>query len=114
MLVTLYEIGAVYFRLPGTNGFHLSAENETLLRTRVVVGGSNMKISRRHLADYGKTLHQKACRTSSTIIFSHSTIQIIDLWCCRCRCRSHFLNSLFSCEDAMLVVKKERLPWLLW
>ena len=31
-----------------------------------------------------KTLHQKACRTCSTIIFLHSTNQIIDLWRCRC------------------------------
>ena len=36
-----------------------------------------MKISRL-LADY-KTLHQKACRTCSTIIFLYSTNQIIDL-----------------------------------
>ena len=39
-------------------------------------------------------LHQKACRTCSTIIFPHSTNQIIDLW--RCRCRRHFLNSIKS------------------
>ena len=30
-------------------------------------------------------LHQKAYRTCSTIIFPHSTNQIIDLWRCRCR-----------------------------
>ena len=47
----------------------------------------NMKISRRRLADYVKTLHQKACRTSSTITFLHSTNEIIDLWRCRWRCR---------------------------
>ena len=35
----------------------------------VAVRTSNMKISRRRLADYVKTLHQKACRTCSTIIF---------------------------------------------
>ena len=52
------------------------------LRTRVVVRTSNVKISRRRLPDYVKTLHQKACRTCSTIIiiFLHSTNQIIDLW----------------------------------
>ena len=48
----------------------------------------DMKISRRHLADYVKTLHQKGCRTCSTINSPHSTNQIIDLWrshcCCRC------------------------------
>ena len=39
--------------------------------------------SRRRLADYVKTLHQISCRTCSTIIFLHSTNQIIDLWRCR-------------------------------
>jgi len=53
---------------------------DLLLQARVVVRTSNMKISRRRLADYVKTLHQKACRT---IIFFHSTNQIIDLWRCR-------------------------------
>ena len=55
-----------------------------------------MKISRRRLADYVKTLHQKACRTCSTIIFLHSTNQIIDLWRCRWRCRRQILSSLKS------------------
>ena len=55
-------------------------------------------------------LHQKACRTCSTIIFPHSTNQIIDLWRCLCRCRSHFLNSLFSCEDGILLVKRMDCP----
>ena len=57
------------------------------LRARVVLRTSNMKISRRRLADCVKTLHQKACRTCSTIIFLYSTNQIIDLWRCRWRCR---------------------------
>ena len=42
---------------------------DLLLRARVVVRTSKMKISRRRLADYVKKLHQKACRTCSTIIF---------------------------------------------
>ena len=53
---------------------------DLLLRARVVVRTSDMKISRRRSVDYVKTLHQKACRTCSTIIFLHSTNQIIDLW----------------------------------
>ena len=28
MLVTFYKVGEVYFRLLGTNGFHVKAENE--------------------------------------------------------------------------------------
>ena len=42
---------------------------ELLLRASVVVKTSNMKISHRRLADYVKTLHQKACRTCSKISF---------------------------------------------
>ena len=52
-----------------------------------------MKISGGRLADYVKTLHQKACRSCSTIIFLHSTNQIIDLSRCRWRCRRQILNS---------------------
>ena len=51
---------------------------DLLLRARVVVRTSNMKISRRRLSDYVKTLHPKACCTYSTNIFLHSTNQIID------------------------------------
>ena len=67
---------------------------DLLLRARVVVNTSNVKISRCRLADYVKTLHQKACRTCSTIIFLHPTNQIIDLWRCRWRCRRQIFNSL--------------------
>ena len=85
----------MYFRLLGTNGFHVKAENEDLLlQARVVVRTSNMKISRRRLVDYVTKLHQKACCACSTIIFPHSINQIIDLW--RCRCRRQILNSLIS------------------
>ena len=62
----------------------------------VVERTPNMKISRRHLADYVKTLHRKACRTCSMIVFPHSTNQIIDLSRCRyCRRRHFLMNSLF-------------------
>ena len=71
---------------------------DLLLRARVFVRTSNMKISRRHLADYVKKLLQKACRTCNTIIFPHSTNKIIYLWRCCCRCRRHFLNSLIVCN----------------
>ena len=91
MLITLYKIGELHFRLLGTNGFHVKAKSErftaAIPRCRQNL---NMKISRRRSADYVKTLHQKACRTCSTIIFLHSTNPIIDLW----RCRSQILNSL--------------------
>ena len=64
---------------------------DLLSRARVVVRTSNMKISRRRLADYVKNVHHKACRTCSTIIFPRSTNRIIDLWRC---CRRRFVNSL--------------------
>ena len=76
---------------------------DLLLRARAVVRTSNMKISRRHLADYVKTLHQKACCTCSTIIFLHSTNQIFDLW----RCRRQILNSLLRSTERTLFM------WLL-
>ena len=62
--------------------WHLK-KKDLRLRAPVVVRTSNMKISRRRLADYAKSLHQKASHTCSTVIFLHSTNQIIDLWRCR-------------------------------
>ena len=53
-----------------------------------------MNISRRLLADYVNKLHQKACRTCSTIIFPHSANQVIDLWRCRFHCGRRFFNPL--------------------
>ena len=46
---------------------------DLLLVAHVVVRTPKMKISRRYFADYVIKLHQKACRTWSTIIFPHST-----------------------------------------
>ena len=60
---------------------------DLLLRACVVVKTSNMKISRRRLADYVKTLHQKACRTCSTIIFFIQPIKSLI-----CDCRLHFFK----------------------
>ena len=65
----VYEIGEVSFHLIGTNGFHVRDKN----------------------------CPQGACRTSSTILFPHSTNQIIDLWRCRRCCRRRFVqNSLIG------------------
>ena len=60
-------------------------------RACVVKRTSGMKISRRHLADYVKKLHQRACCTCNTILFPHSTNQIIYLLCHR-----RFVNSLIT------------------
>ena len=60
MLVTLYKIGEVHFGLLGANGFHAKERMKVLLlRARVVVKTSKMKISRRHLADYVKICTKK-------------------------------------------------------
>ena len=62
---------------------------DLLLWARVVVRTWKIKFSGRRLLDTAKKLHQKACRTGSTIFFPRSTNQIIDLW--RFRCCRHFL-----------------------
>ena len=49
-------------------------------------------------------LHQivcRTCRTPSTIIFPHSTNQIIDLWRCRCRSRRHSLINFLLIDTLM-------------
>ena len=46
MLIALYKISGVHFRLLGANGFHVKAKSERFT-ARVVVRTSNMKISRR-------------------------------------------------------------------
>ena len=107
MLATLYEIGELHFRVFGTNGFHIKAKNE-----RFTAASSRCRQNLKYAnftSSFGRLrqkLHQKACRTCSTNIFPYSTNQIMDLRRCGCRCRSHFLNSLFSCEDGILVVKR--------
>ena len=77
---------------------------DLLLRAHVVVRNSNMKISPRRLADCQK-LHQKACRTCSTITFPHLANQIIDLWRRHRRWRRHLVNSLLLAQHVILKVR---------
>ena len=53
MLVTLYELGEMYFRVLGTNRFHVKAKNErfTTAVSRCSRRTSNMKILRRRFPD---------------------------------------------------------------
>ena len=44
MLVTSYKVNEVHFRLFGTNGSHVKAKNDLLLRACVVMRTSKMKI----------------------------------------------------------------------
>ena len=67
---------------------------DLLLCVHVVAKTLNLEISRYHLADYVKELDLSACRTCSTIIFPHSTNQIIVFWRRRCCCRRPCLSSL--------------------
>ena len=70
MLITLYKIRGVHFRLLGTNGFRIKAKKEDLLlQARVVVRASNMKISRRRLSDYVKTLPKKRAARAARLFF---------------------------------------------
>ena len=66
MLVTVYKIGKV------------QRMKNLMLRARVVVRTSKMKISRRCLANYVKQLRQKACITCSSVMCPHSANQIIN------------------------------------
>jgi len=78
MLVTLYKIHKVYFRLLGTSGFYLKAEvKNSLLLAVVVLRTSNMKISHRHLADFIKELLVKVCHSCRTIILSFRNLPVI-------------------------------------
>ena len=63
----------------------------------------NLEIPRCHLADCVKEFYWNACRTCSTIIFPHSTNQIIVLRRCGCRCPC--LSSLILRE------RREIAPW---
>jgi len=94
MLGTLYETDKVHFCLFGTNGFHVKAENEKIIPACLHCC-QNLKYEN-FTSSFGRLrqkLHQRACSTCSTIILTHSTNQIVDLWRCRGRCCRHFLNS---------------------
>ena len=87
-LVTSCEMGEVSFHLIGTNPLHVNPEFG-----RFTDAGShcrqNLKFENfsssfcRHV----KKLHQRACRTCSTIIFVDSTNHMIHSRYCRCSCR---------------------------
>ena len=60
----------MHFRLFGTNSFHVKAKKERFTaQACVVVRTSNMKISRRRLADYVKKLHQKRAARVARLFF---------------------------------------------
>ena len=115
MLITLYTIGEVHFRLLGTIGFHVKAKNE-----RYTAASSCCRQNLKYeyfTSSFGRlrqTLHLKACCTCRTNIFLHSTNQIIDLWSCRWRCRRQTLNSLLKSLSKDDGTRKQWSDWLNW
>ena len=57
-------------------------------------------------------LHQRACRTCSTILIPHSTNQIIHLWRCRRFCRRRFVQNLWQVQLLTLRVRTLVVPLL--
>ena len=66
------------------------------LYAQVVVKTVNAVISRGCFPEDGTDLFIGACRTCSTIVFPHSTNQILNLWRCRSCSRRWCLNSLLG------------------
>ena len=83
---------------------------DLLLAVHVVVKTLNLEISRCHLADYVKEFYLSACCTCSTIIFPHSTNQIIVFWRCLCRSRRLCLSSLMTNDRDAKKWSPENLP----
>ena len=84
MLIPLYKIGEVHFRLLGTNGFHVKAKNERFTaassRCRQNLKQENFTSSFCRLR---QNITAKSVAHVQHDIFLHSTNQIIDLWRCR-------------------------------
>ena len=81
MFVTLYETGEVHFCLLGSNGIYVKAENE-----KFIAAGLRCRENRKYEKFTASSdrlrqkLHQKSCRTRSTILFF--IIQPIKLLIC--------------------------------
>ena len=101
MLITLYKIGGVHFRLLGTNGFHVKAKNE-----RFPAASSRCRQNFRYenfTSSFGRLRQNIAPKSVPhvqhdyfLIFFFHSTNEIIGLWRCRWRSRRPILNSLLA------------------
>ena len=112
MLVKLYKIGEVRFRLFYSNVFHVKAKNE-----RFTAAGShchqNLKF-RNFKSSFGRLLQQVAPKSVPHVLhdyFLNSTNQIIDLWCCRSRSRRSFLNPLVT-APITLGISRQKGPLL--
>ena len=70
MLVTLYEIGEVYFRFLGPNGFHVKAENERFTAARSVCR-RNLKYENFTMS-FGRLRHKSAPKSDCSPSFNQS------------------------------------------
>lgn len=75
---------------------------DSVLRAHVVVKTLNLATSRRCFAEYGKEMYKTDPARAARLFF---VISPIVLW--RCRCRSHFLNSLLT-NDVLSSLKRNQ------
>ena len=66
------------------------------LYAQTVIKTANVIISRCCFGENCTELSLSVCRTCSTLIFLHSTNQILNLWRCRCRCRCRSRHRCYS------------------
>ena len=100
MLITLYKIGGVYFRLRGTNAFHACKVKEQRFTAASSRCRQNLKYDN-FTSSFGRLRQNIAPKSVPHVqhdYFLHSTNQVIDLWRFRWRCRRQILNSLILCE----------------
>ena len=100
MLITLYKIGGVLFRLFGTNGFHVKAKNERFTVASFLCR-QNLKYEN-FTSSFGRLRQNIAPKSVPHVqhdyYFFHSTNNIIDLWRCRWRCRRQILGCFPLCQ----------------
>ena len=98
MLVTLYKIGGVHFRLLGTNAFHVKAKNE---RFTSASSRCRQNFEYENFTSLFGRLRQNIALKSVPHVqhdyFLHSTNQIIDLYRCHGRCCRQILSSQPNC-----------------
>ena len=80
----------------GRSTVEVNIENERLL---IVFSRCRKNLKFWNWADYIKELYLSASCTCSTIIYSHSTNQIIVYWCCRSSCGCPYWSSLYNFVD---------------
>ena len=76
MLVTLYKIGEVHFRLIGADGFHVRDKNE-----RFTAAGSRCRQNLKYVIwqTTSQNCTKKRAARAARLCFPYSTSQIIDL-----------------------------------